>query len=60
MPPLYQYKCPNCGRQQEDIRCVADRQDAPQCHRCKQQTILLISPVAGVVKNPAVPRSKPC
>jgi putative FmdB family regulatory protein len=56
--PLYQYLCPKCHRQTEDIRCVADRQDAPRCYFCGGPTLLQISPVPGHVKDPAVPRGR--
>lgn len=55
--PLYSYLC-RCGFQREDIRCVAERHDAPQCDRCKSLMTLQVDPVRGFVRNPAVPRSK--
>jgi hypothetical protein len=39
------------------MRTIAEREDGPSCDRCRQQMKLQISPVRGVVKNPAVPRS---
>lgn len=54
--PLYSYRCKACGWQREDMRKVDERHDGPQCDRCRQLMRLEIDPVAGVVKNPAVPK----
>ena len=54
--PIYDYKCPKCNAQFTDIRLVAERHYTPACYRCGAKTKLLVSAVAGVVKNPAVPR----
>lgn len=57
--PLYEYECPGCWSQREDIRKIEDRDHGPTCDRadCRQQMKLILSPTPGIVKNPAVPRS---
>lgn len=57
--PLYQYRCEPCRAERSDIRLVAERHDGPACDRCGKQMTLTITPVPGIVKNPAVPRGKP-
>lgn len=54
--PLYAYECRDCKVQRTDMRTVVERNDGPWCDRCKRKMNLIISPVAGIVKNPAVPR----
>jgi len=54
--PLYDYRCEDCENGRQDMRTVAERHDGPKCDFCSGQMKLVISPVAGVVKNPAVPR----
>lgn len=58
--PLYAYECAQCKQQRSDLRTVAERNDGPYCDRCKppQQMTLVISPVRGIVKNPAAGPSK--
>lgn len=51
--PLYQYECPKCKAQRQDIRCIAQRLDVPDCLHCKTPMELILSPVKGFVKNPA-------
>lgn len=59
MSPQYEYQCPNCGAVCADKRTVDERNDGPRCYlSCKVKMELLISPVAGVVKDPAVPKGK--
>jgi hypothetical protein len=53
---LYEYQCPNCGAVKSASRKLEDRHNGPK--HCSRPMDLLISPVGGVVKNPAVPRSK--
>ena len=56
--PIYEYKCVNCRRTRTEIRSIKDRRrEAPTCV-CKAFMILTVSPVAGGVKNPAVPRRR--
>lgn len=54
--PLYVYKCDVCKAEAQDVRTIAERHDGPRCHRCGAVMVLQVSPVAGIVKNPAVPR----
>lgn len=54
--PLYAYECATCGRQRDGLRKIEERNDAPNCYDCKVPMALIISPVTGIVKNPAVPR----
>ncbi len=54
--PLYVYKCPKCNAERSDIRCVADRHDAPRCD-CGEKMVLQLGATPGIVKDPAVPRS---
>lgn len=56
--PAYQYACQKCDTTRLDMRCVAERHDAPLCDRCRAPMTLVVSPVFGVVKNPAVPRGR--
>lgn len=55
--PLYAYKCPRCEAQCSELRAVKDRADGPLCYRCGQWKMdPIITPVAGIVRNPAVPK----
>lgn len=54
--PLYGYTCERCRATREEMRTIAEREDAPTCDRCRKPMKLVISPVTGIVKNPAVPR----
>lgn len=54
--PLYEYECPRCASQRSDVRTVEQRHDGPKCDFCSTPMALVVSPVRGVVKNPAVPR----
>lgn len=53
--PLYEYAC-KCGAGKTEMRTVVERNDAPKCDRCVVPMALIVSPVMGIVKNPAVPR----
>lgn len=53
--PLYLYTCHRCKRTRSDMRTINERHDAPFCD-CGNKMILTPAPVAGIVKNPAVPR----
>lgn len=54
---IYVYVCPACGMAEEQIRKVAERNiRRPHCFICDRSMALDIQPVAGVVKNPAVPK----
>jgi putative FmdB family regulatory protein len=58
--PFYDYHCDKCNSGTSQMRFVAEREDSPKCIFCDQKMRLVISPVAGIVRNPAVPRrSKP-
>lgn len=55
--PAYNYQCPNCGAVKTDMRKIEERHDGPRCHQgCRFKMKLLVSPVVGIVKNPAVPK----
>ena len=57
--PIYEYRCPRCGQIQEAIRCIADRYDAPLCFEHPKAAVemqFVVSPVRGIVVDPAVPR----
>ncbi|HEV2178376.1 MAG TPA: FmdB family zinc ribbon protein [Terriglobia bacterium] len=56
--PYYEYECPICKTQRGDMRCVAQRHDAPRCPQCavsgkRVEMVLIPSRVNGFVKNPA-------
>jgi hypothetical protein len=55
--PLYLYTCPRCEWTRTEMRTIEKRQDAPRCDRDGKKMVLTPTPVAGVVKNPAVPKS---
>ena len=41
--PLYEYRCQTCSELTEAIRCVADRDNAPECWDCGKATRKIIS-----------------
>lgn len=57
--PLYSYECPPCNMTRYEMARIEDRHNGPKCYRCAREMKLILSPVAGVVRNPAVPRGKP-
>jgi putative FmdB family regulatory protein len=57
--PLYTFQCPNCGAQREEMRTVEERGKGERCYRSCQATMrLVVTPVAGYVKDPAAPKSR--
>lgn len=52
---FYQYACRG-GHTQEEFRATEDRNYPVKCKQCKRQMTLQITPVAGIVRAPAVPR----
>lgn len=56
--PLYEYECPTCGSTKVDMRTIAERNDAPNCFRCKKAMALILSAVQGFVKNPAADHTR--
>lgn len=57
--PLYTYECSLCEWRRTDMRLIAERNDGPTCDICGEEDMkLVINAVPGIVKNPAVPRSK--
>lgn len=56
MMPAYHYVCQKCDTSRVDMRCIAERHDGPDCDRCHIKMTLVVSPVRGIVKNPAVPK----
>jgi putative FmdB family regulatory protein len=56
--PIYVYEC-RVGHQTEVICSIADRDKPVTCRQCgKKKTQRVATPVAGIVRNPAVPRRK--
>lgn len=55
--PLYSYTCEPCGCGKVEMRTIAEREQVPDCDRCRQSMKFVIDPVVGVVKNPAVLRN---
>lgn len=55
--PIYSYQCKKCGTERTNIRLMSEREDGPDCDRCRQQMKLILSPTPGYVKNPAVARA---
>ncbi len=54
--PVYQYRCPLCDAEREEIRAMDDRKkDLPFCtnHDAPTRMELLTAPVTGIVRNPA-------
>lgn len=57
--PLYTYECPGCKYRATDMRVIAERHDGSKCYACgKHKMELQIDAVRGIVRNPAVARSK--
>jgi putative FmdB family regulatory protein len=56
--PLYSYMCDLCHRGRTDIRTIENRHKGPTCDFCRGSMRLLIDAVAGVVKDPAVPKER--
>ena len=57
--PFYTYKCERCGATAEELRPMDDRNtNPPVCYNGDVPIDMkpVITPVAGVVRNPAVPR----
>lgn len=50
--PIYEYACAN-GHLTTDFRPVRSRKRPLQCKRCDGKMKLVLSPVVGVVKDPA-------
>jgi putative FmdB family regulatory protein len=56
--PFYVYEC-KAGHQTEGLCSIEDRDKPVPCSTCgKKKTKRIATPVAGIVRNPAVPRSK--
>lgn len=53
--PLYEYVCTQ-GHTHTLMRSIADRREPLICAACNKPMTLAISPVAGTVRNPAVPK----
>ena len=57
--PFYTYRCPRCGASAEELRPMDDaKKNLPVCYDGDVPIDMepVITPVAGVVRNPAVPR----
>lgn len=58
MPPLYEYAC-KAGHVTE-LRQLMDSKPAhTKCQTCGKRARPILSATPGVVRNPAVPRSRP-
>jgi putative FmdB family regulatory protein len=66
--PLYQYRCPHCGETKVELLSMDDRDSFDHVPRCGPSSLhplagtvpmrRMQTPVAGIVRNPAVPRSR--
>ncbi len=57
--PFYTYRCPRCGAETEEMRPMDDRNvERPLCENGDVPMVmdLVIAPVPGIVRNPAVPK----
>lgn len=54
--PYYTYQCRTCSNLMSDVRTIPERHDSPQCYKCRGSTQLVLDPVRGIVKDPAVPK----
>ncbi len=53
--PMYDYRCPKCGAECREIRCIAEHMMGPECYRCgKAKMEQILGPTQGIVKDPAV------
>jgi hypothetical protein len=55
--PFYVYECP-AGHKTEKMRNIARRHERALCDHCTRFAYQVLTPVPGIVKNPAVPRRK--
>lgn len=67
--PLYQFECPACGHRETVLLSMGDRDNiriVPRCmtghptHPFRSRVVMVRvqTPVAGIVRNPAVPRRR--
>ncbi len=57
--PFYTYRCPRSGAEAEEMRPLDDRNvERPLCENGDVPMVmdLVIAPVPGIVRNPAVPK----
>ncbi len=55
--PLYEYRCPRCGRQFEELVAVAA--ESPACPDCGSEgAVRLMSAAAAVGSGPATPDAR--
>ena len=49
MPPLYTYRCPECGKTEDAYRAIAERNNGPMCHGPMSKIILptMLQPILG-------------
>lgn len=58
--PYYSYQCAKCQALKGDVRCIDQRHEGPTCHVCNTPGMkLVLDPVRGIVRDPAVPKGKP-
>lgn len=48
---MYNYRCPQCGVEEDGMRKIDERHDGPECWHCKRPMDLQNSPVKGYVKG---------
>jgi putative FmdB family regulatory protein len=60
MSPIYEYKCPQCGFTETDLRDIEDRDNKFECRVCETDMKREAAAPRGDVKNPAAgpPRKK--
>lgn len=51
--PIYQYRCPECGSEQDDFNRVDDRHEKSPVCACGTKTVMVITPVRGSVQPDA-------
>lgn len=56
--PTYEYQC-KAGHVTESQQLLEAKAVHIRCQTCGKRARPIVSPVPGIVKNPAVPRNKP-
>jgi putative FmdB family regulatory protein len=56
--PLYEYQCAR-GHITESLQLLTEKAAHVKCPQCPRRAYPIVSAVAGIVKNPAVPRGRP-
>lgn len=45
--PIYEYKCPQCTKEIEKIRKIAEREDPLECPECGSDMSVKVSDISG-------------